>query len=78
MENQIKFATLVIEDGVAKETNVKMMNQSDIAKCPFLIFMPEYYRQDGSCKCSNREHRRMMIEEWEYKKSQFKNIKLVD
>lgn len=37
------------------------MKQSDILKCPFAIMMPEHYNSDGSCKCSDPDHRAMMI-----------------
>ena len=76
--HKIKFGDLIIENGVAKETNIRMIKQSDVGKCPFFILVVDHYRADGSCKCSNKEHRAMMIKEWEYKKSSFKSIKLVD
>ena len=75
MNNKITFGKLQ-NDGMLMD--VKMISQSDIVKCPFLIFMPDHYREDGTCKCSNAEHRKMMIKEWGYKKSNFKNIVLVD
>jgi hypothetical protein len=75
MDNEITFGTLN-QDGTL--SNVKTLKQSAIGNCPFFIFAPEHYRQDGTCKCSNAEHRKMMIKEWGYKKSNFKNIPLVD
>ena len=45
---------------------IRILEQSDIAKCPFVIFWPEHYRADGSCKCNDPEHRRMMMAEWKY------------
>ena len=74
-EHEIKFGTLH-EDGTL--SNVRMIKQADIGKCPFVIFMPNHYRADGTCKCSNAEHRAMMIKKWGYRKSQFKNIPLID
>lgn len=50
---------------------IKMLKQSDIAKCPFYIFVPEHYRDDGTCKCNDAEHRRMMIKQWGYKRADF-------
>jgi hypothetical protein len=75
MENETMFGTLQ-RDGTL--TNIRMIKQSTFRNCPFFIMMPEHYREDGSCKCSNAEHRAMMIKEWEYKKRDFKNIPLVD
>lgn len=57
---------------------ISYIKQSDMLKCPFYIIWPAHYRKDGTCKCSNKEHRRMMIKEWGYKQHQFKDIKLVD
>lgn len=47
-----------------------------VRSCPFLILLPEHFRDDGSCKCDDKVHRQRMIEEWEYKEEQFKNIPL--
>jgi hypothetical protein len=55
---------------------VFIMKHSDIFKCPFAIMMPEHYREDGSCKCSDAEHRKMMVKKWGYKTKQFKDIPL--
>jgi hypothetical protein len=74
-EHKVTFGTLN-ENGTL--SNVRLIKQADIGKCPFFIFMPDHYREDGTCKCSNAEHRKMMIKEWGYKKSQFKNIPLID
>lgn len=48
------------------------MRQSDLSRCPFFILMPEHYREDGTCKCDNPEHREMMIREWEYSEEDFR------
>lgn len=55
---------------------VRYLKQSDMLKCPFAIMVPEHYRDDGTCKCDDPTHRAMMIKEWGYKSSQFKNIPL--
>lgn len=47
------------------------MKQSDMLKCPFAIMVPEHYNSDGSCKCSDPDHRAMMIAEWEYTEADF-------
>ncbi|MFA5409978.1 MAG: hypothetical protein WC343_14490 [Bacilli bacterium] len=75
MEHKIEFGTLN-PDGTL--TNITLIKQSDIGKCKFFILTPEHYRPDGSCKCSNAEHRAMMVKQWGYTKRQFKSIPLVD
>jgi hypothetical protein len=57
---------------------IRTIKQSDITRCPFAILMPNHYRDDGTCKCSNAQHREMMIREWEYKREDFANIPLID
>ena len=73
-EHTIQFGTQT----PAGLTNVRQLKQSDIGRCPFYIMAIEHYRTDGSCKCSNAEHRAMMIKQWGYRPAQFKNIKLKD
>ncbi len=68
-EHEIQFGTL-IPDG--ELSNVRMIKQSDIGKCPFVIFDPSHYRDDGTCKCNDPEHREMMKREWEYTDDDFK------
>lgn len=52
------------------------IKQSDILKCPFKIIMPEHYRADGTCRCDDADHRKMMIKEWGYTERHFKYIPL--
>jgi hypothetical protein len=56
--------------------NVREIKQSDLMKCRFAIFVAEHYREDGSCKCDDAEHRKFMIEEWEYDEDSFDGIAL--
>lgn len=46
----------------------------DMGKCPFSILLPEHYRSDGSCKCDDKVHRQVMVQQWGYKDSDFKDI----
>ncbi len=69
MEHEIKFGTLH-EDGTL--TNVRLIKQSDIGRCHHHILVVSHYRDDGSCKCDDPEEQVMMIQEWGYKKSDFK------
>ncbi len=73
---KIKFRTFNNKGQIPN--NIREIKQSDIRKCKFLILVLDHYRPDGSCKCSNKEHREMMIKEWGYSKSQFKSINLID
>lgn len=47
------------------------LKHSDILKCKFVIMVPEHYRKDGSCRCDEPEHRKMMIAEWDYSEKDF-------
>ena len=68
-ENLITFGTLQ-SDGTL--TNVKMIPQSQFLNCPFCIMVPEHFREDGSCKCNDPEHRKYMMKNWGYTKTSFK------
>lgn len=47
MGNEIRFIEIG-EDG--KPLSIRDIKQSDIAKCPTVILMPEHYREDGTCR----------------------------
>lgn len=65
----IQFGTLN-PDGTL--SNTREIAQSDIMRCPFLIMVPEHYREDGSCKCDDPDERAMMIREWGYTAADFR------
>ena len=73
-EHEVKFGTLQIVGGEVKEINVRMMKQSTFANCPFYIFDPSHYREDGSCKCDDPEVQKELIKYAGYKKSDFKKV----
>jgi hypothetical protein len=75
-EHEIRFSEGRIEGGRLVESNVRMIKQSDIGKCPFVILMPEHYREDGSCMCDDAAERARMQKEWGYRAKDFKNIPL--
>lgn len=52
------------------------MSQQMLQGCPFVIFDPEHYRADGTCKCDDPQHRVFMKREWEYTDADFKGIPL--
>lgn len=58
-----------------KLVKVTLLKHSNIAKCWFYIMAPEHYREDGSCKCNDPVHQKMMIREWGYKRSDFRGIR---
>lgn len=70
-DNEVTFGRLD-EDGVLH--NIRKIKSSDIAKCPFVIFVPEHYRADGTCKCDDPTEQQRMIEEWGYRASDFDAI----
>ena len=57
-----------ISSGMARlrQPLVTIMKHGDLRKCPFVIFMPEHYRVDGSCKCDDPTHQAKMVAEWGY------------
>lgn len=72
-ERKIQFGTLH-PDGTL--TNRREIGFEDIGKCRFRIMVPEHYREDGSCRCDDAEHRQVMIQDWEYKEQDFEGIPL--
>lgn len=65
-----------MENEELKSGKIRRIKQSDMRKCPFFIMMMEHYRDDGSCKCDDAEHRKYMIKNWEYTEKDFKDIPL--
>jgi hypothetical protein len=57
-----RFSTLN-PDG--SEINVREIRQSDIVKCPHVIFVADHYRADGSCRCNDPTHKEMR--KWGYR-----------
>jgi hypothetical protein len=57
-----------ISSGIARlgQPLVTTMKHGDLRKCPFVIFVPEHYREDGSCKCDDPTHQSKMVAEWGY------------
>ena len=72
------FAQMKIHNGQVILVDKKEVNQEIFNVCPFTIFDPSHYREDGTCKCSNKIHRAFMIKNWDYSKKDFKDVPLVD
>ena len=70
--HEIEFGTLHPDESLTDQRSIK---QSDIMKCKHFIIDQLHYREDGICKCDDREHRDMMIREWGYTEDQFTKIK---
>jgi len=51
-------------DGQLHETQVREIKQADIGKCPHVIFDPNHYREDGTCKCNDPNE--TVMKEWGY------------
>lgn len=47
------------------------MKQDTLKSCPHVIFHPEHYRPDGSCKCNDPTEQERMIKEWGYSREDF-------
>ncbi len=76
--HKIRFGTLSRNgNGSLVESNVRMIKQSNIGKCPFVIMMPSHYREDGSCKCNDPAEREMMKRDWEYTDKSFREAGLI-
>lgn len=57
-------------------TNVRRIKHSALRACPFSILVAEHYREDGTCKCDDEEHRATVMKKWGYKKKHFAKIPL--
>jgi hypothetical protein len=77
-EHEIKFSDATIINGQVVESNIRMIKQSDISKCPFYILMPSHYRADGTCKCNDAMERRMMCKQWGYTKRDFVRAGIIE
>lgn len=73
-EHKVTFGTLQ-PDGTL--SNVRLIKQSDIGKCPFFIMVPDHYREDGTCKCNDPEYREKVMKGWGYKKKDFIRVGII-
>jgi hypothetical protein len=58
----VEFGNLDPETGEYK--HLLTLPQAAMQACPHFIMVPEHYREDGTCKCNDPEHKEM--EEWGY------------
>lgn len=59
-----RFSKLDLVDGKLVESHVRVIKQSDMLKCPHVLMVAEHYRDDGSCRCNDPDHKEMA--EWGY------------
>jgi hypothetical protein len=52
-------------DGKPVETHIRVIKQSDMLRCPHVILMEAHYREDGSCRCDDVNHR--IMHDWGYR-----------
>lgn len=64
-------------DGKFKAVSSRTILQSQIEKCPFVIMVPEHYREDGTCKCDCPKERQRMIDEWDYTEEAFRKAGVI-
>ena len=60
-EHKVTFGTLTPE-GL---TNIRLIKQSDMQRCPHCIMVALHYREDGSCRCNDKSH--VEMKEWGYR-----------
>ena len=58
-----------------KKKRVQTAGPVTTARCPFSIFDPTHYRANGSCRCDDAAHRKIM-KSWGYTAKDFKGIPL--
>jgi hypothetical protein len=66
----VTFSKMELKDGQLITVQTREIAQSSLQQCPHVIFMPDHYRPDGSCRCNDRGHTEMR--EWGYRWSRRK------
>lgn len=61
-------------DAVDCDVVVKMITAETIRKCPYLIFAPDHYKQDGSCLCFDKDHQEKLRKEREIRSNKYKQV----
>ena len=69
MDQRVQYSTAEVRDG--KLVIIKTIT-IEPARCPHYIMVGDHWRDDGSCKCNDPEHRAMMIRDWGYSTGDFK------
>jgi leucyl aminopeptidase len=45
------------------EVGAQMITARDIARCPKQVWTPKHYREDGSCRCNERDEAMAVLKE---------------
>jgi hypothetical protein len=69
--NGITFGTLT-RDGTL--TNTRVIKQSDIAKCPRFMLVPEHYKANGTCLCKDPDEIARILAERQIRRVKYENI----
>ena len=67
----VEFGTLN-RDGTV--TNVRIIKQSDIRKCPSFIMVPEHYKADGTCLCFDPDEQARILAERQSRRVKYMNV----
>lgn len=57
--HEVRFSEM---DASGVESNVRVIKQSDLQRCPHTILVADHYRDDGSCRCDDPDH--LVMAEW--------------
>lgn len=68
-DREIRFGTLTDTGEVIEERTLRV---SDVRACPWLIMVPEHYREDGSCRCDDPDHVEMVEAGYEWDGSRWR------
>jgi hypothetical protein len=55
-----------------KTARVVVLKQSDLQKCPHFILVASHYRDDGTCKCNDKNETVMRQWGYRWKKGQWR------
>lgn len=69
--DSITFETLN-RDGMI--TNIRVIKQADIEKCPRFILVPEHYKKDGSCYCFDPDERARVLAERQCRRVKYEGV----
>lgn len=53
----VHFKTMNPDGSITEERTIK---RDSMLACPFVIWMPDHYREDESCRCDDPDHKEML------------------
>lgn len=54
-----------VERNRLQTAKVTRISGAMVQGCPHAIMMPEHYREDGTCRCDDKDHK--VMAEWGYR-----------